>query len=111
MFSLKVSGVARDHMHIGVLQWALLTLCEHRMKTSLVERDTEGERERGSAGDKVIRKAGCHHPPDPAIIILDSNSHCFHQVLRQKEECGIWPSMCDDISGSLSQSWELLPVR
>lgn len=106
MFTLKVCGLSRDHMHIGALQWVLLTVCEHRMKTSLVERDTE----RGSARDKAIRKAGCHHPPDPAIIILDSNSHCFHQVLRQKEECGIWPSMCDDISGSLSRSWELLPA-
>lgn len=39
MFSLKVCGVSRDHMHVGVLQWALLTFCEHRMKTSVVERD------------------------------------------------------------------------
>lgn len=45
MFSLKVRGVSKDHMHIGALQWALLTLCEHRMKTSLVERDVERERQ------------------------------------------------------------------
>lgn len=109
VFSLKVLGASRDHLHTGALQWALLTICEHRMKTFLVERDME--RERGSAREKTIRKTGCHHPPNPAIIILDSNSHCFHQVLRQKEECGIWPSMCDDISGSLSRSWELLPAR
>lgn len=46
MFSLKVWGVSRNHMHIGVHQWALLTFCEHRMKTSLVERD---RREREAA--------------------------------------------------------------
>jgi len=71
---------------------------------------SSGKRQRDSARDNEIRKARCHHAPDPAIVISDGNSHCFHQGLRQEEECRIWPSVCDDINGSLSRSWELLPA-
>lgn len=49
--------------------------------------------------ENMIRKAECHHVPDPTIVISDSNSHCFHQLFpargavpdpAQRVRCNQW---------------------
>lgn len=44
--------------------------------------------------------------PQSQIAIPIAFISCF----QQEEQCRIQPSVCDAISASLSQSWELLPA-